>query len=129
MKRQAINSDTAPKSLGPYSQAVRAGGFVFVSAQAGFEVATGEMSAWNTKAQTRQAFRNVSEVLTAAGSSLESVVKVNAYLVHISDFEDLNEIYGEFFPQNPPALTTIQAARLPRGVLVMVEAVAIVEKA
>lgn len=128
MKPEPLATPDAPQPIGPYSQAVRAGPFVFVSGQAGIQPETGEMAGWSSKIQVKQALTNLAKILTASGSSVENVVKVNLYLAHMSDFEDVNEAYSEFFPANPPARTTIQAARLPKGALVEVEAIALVSE-
>lgn len=128
MKPEPIITSEAPRPIGPYSQAIRAGQFVFVSGQAGRQADTGEMAGWSSKAQVRQALTNLAKILIAAGSSMENVVKVNVYLAHMSDFEDVNEVYREFFPENSPARTTIQAARLSKGALVEVDAIALISE-
>src|SRR5579871_952058 len=102
MSRQAVHSDNAPKAAGPYSQAIIANGFVFTAGQTGIDPATGALVPGGVIEQTAQVLKNISEVLKAAGSSLDNVVKTTVYLHSISDFQHMNKVYGEYFPKAPP---------------------------
>lgn len=124
--REIVETREAPPPIGPYSQAVRAGGFVFVSGQIPVRPETGEVAEGGIAAQTRQVLANLSAVLRAAGSSPDQVVKTTVFLSNLDDFPVLNRIYGEFFGEARPARSTVQAARLPKDVMVEIEAVAIV---
>ncbi len=124
--RTAIQSAEAPRAIGPYSQAVAAGGFVFCSGQIALDPATGEMvGAGDVRAQARQVMRNLGAVLEAAGASFADVVKTTIFLADLGDFGAVNEIYGSFFPSEPPARATVQVAGLPRGALVEIDATAL----
>lgn len=125
MERQVIHSDNAPKAIGPYSQAIRAGDFVFCSGQLGLDPSTGNLVSGGVEAETRRALQNLSAVLQAAGTSLERVVKTTVFLLDMNDFAKMNAVYTEFFPTNPPARSTIQVARLPRDGHVEIEAIAL----
>ena len=107
--RQVVISDKLPKPAGPYSPAVIAGDFVYVSGQGPTDPATGKMVLDSVQAETRQVLKNVQAILEAAGTSLENVVKCNVYLADRHDFAEMNEVYREFFPNDPPARTTVQA--------------------
>ena len=122
--REIISTDKAPRAIGPYSQAVRAGGFVFASGQIPIDPATGEFVAGGVAEQTDQVLRNVSAVLEAAGTRLDRVVKTTVFLADMNDFIAMNEVYGRFFAEQPPARATVQAARLPRDAKVEIEAIA-----
>jgi len=122
--REIISTENAPRAIGPYSQAVRAGGFVFASGQIPIDPATGEFVAGGVAEQTDQVLRNVSAVLEAAGTGLDRVVKTTVFLVDMNDFIAMNEVYGRFFGAQPPARATVQAARLPRDAKVEIEAIA-----
>ena len=122
--REIISTDKAPRAIGPYSQAVRAGGFVFASGQIPIDPATGEFVAGGVAEQTDQVLRNVSAVLEAAGTRLDRVVKTTVFLADMNDFIAMNEVYGRFFGEQPPARATVQAARLPRDAKVEIEAIA-----
>ena len=121
--RQVIHTDGAPAALGPYSQAVTAGGFAFTAGQIPLDPATGTVPD-GIEAQTRQSLANLSAVLEAAGASLASVVKTTVFLKDMSDFAAMNAVYAGSFPDQPPARSTVEVARLPRDVLVEIEAVA-----
>jgi 2-iminobutanoate/2-iminopropanoate deaminase len=123
--KQIIATERAPKAIGPYSQAVVAGGFVFASGQIPIDPSTGEFVEGGIVEQTEQVLRNVSNLLEAAGTSLARVVKTTVFLADMNDFAAMNETYGRFFSENSPARSTIQAARLPRGALVEIEVVAL----
>ena len=124
-RREVISTDRAPLAIGPYSQAIRAGGFLFLSGQIALDPGTGQLVGQDVKQQTRQVLTNVRAVLEAAGASLADVVKCTVFLADMNDFGPMNEEYGAFFPEEPPARTTVQAARLPRGALVEIEVVAL----
>ena len=123
MERQVVRADGAPKPIGPYSQAIKAGGLVFVAGQGPFNPATGQ-KVDDIAGQTRQALLNVKAILEAAGASLEAVVKTTCFLRDMNDFAAFNAVYAEFFKAEPPARTTIQAARLPGDIAVEIEAIA-----
>ncbi len=127
MKKQIIATDKAPKAIGPYSAAVRVGNFVYTAGQIGIDPATGELVSGGIEAETRQVLTNLKHILEAAGSSLDNVVKTTVFLRDINDFSRMNAVYAEFFPENPPARSAVQAAALPKGVAVEIEAVAFVE--
>jgi 2-iminobutanoate/2-iminopropanoate deaminase len=123
--RQTIQAAGAPKAIGPYSQAVKAGGFLFCSGQIAIDPSTGDMlGASDVKAQAKRVMENLKAVLEAAGASFASVVKTTIYLVDLGDFGAVNEIYGGYFAGDPPARATVQVAGLPRGALVEIDAVA-----
>lgn len=125
MKR-IVSTGAAPRAIGPYSQAVAAGGLVFCSGQIAFDPATGEMiGAGDVRAQARQVMKNLGAVLEAAGTSFAGVVKTTIFLADLADFGAVNEIYGAHFPSDPPARATVQVAGLPRGALVEIDAVAL----
>src|SRR5580698_10514594 len=124
MTRTAVSSDQAPGALGPYSQAIVAGGMVFCSGMAGINPATGEI-ADGIEAQTEQALVNLAAVLRAAGSSMEDVVKTTIFYANVEDFGRLNEVYGRHMPDPLPARSAPALVRLPRGLLVSIEAIAV----
>ena len=124
MERQIIHTDRAPRAVGPYSQAVKAGDMVFVSGQIALDPATGNLVPGSIEDQTRQAMENVKAVLGAAGTSLERVVKTTVFITDMNDFPRVNEAYAEFFPEAPPARACIQVSALPKGAQVEIEAVA-----
>ena len=126
--KDIIATDRAPQAIGPYSQAVRAGSLVFASGQIPINPATGEFVAGGIAEQTEQVLRNLSAVFEAAGLSLNQVVKTTVFLVDMDDFTVMNEVYGRFFGQQPPARATVQAARLPRDARVEIEAIAVVSE-
>ena len=123
--REIIKTESAPAAIGPYSQAVRAGGFIFASGQIPLDPKTGEFVAGGVAEQTEQVMRNLSAVLEAAGSGMERIVKTTVFLVDMNDFAAMNEVYGRYFVENPPARATVQAARLPRDARVEVEVIAL----
>ena len=120
----AVSTRSAPAALGPYSQAIRAGDFLFVSGQIPIDPETGELSSGAIGDQTRRALQNVGEILKAAGGSLRQVVKTTVYLADLSDFTAMNESYATFFTAPQPARSTIQAARLPRGARIEIDVIA-----
>ena len=125
MKREVISTDKAPAAVGPYSQAVRTGDFVFAAGQVAIDPAAGKLIEGDVAAQTRQALTNLSAVLGAAGSSLDRVVKTTVFLKDINHFKTMNAVYTEFFPSDPPARSAIEVAALPLGALVEIEAIAV----
>ena len=130
MSRQIVSTAGAPKAIGPYSQAISAsaGRLHFCSGQIPLDPATGEMvGAGDVRAQTERVLENLGAVLTAGGASFGSVVKTTIFLLDLGDFGAVNEIYARYFPGSPPARATVQAAGLPRGALVEIEAIATVE--
>ena len=122
----AVSTGSAPKALGPYSQAIRAGQFLFVSGQVPIDPATGEMVAGGIAEQTQRAFQNVGEMLKAGGASFQQVVRTTVYLADLNDFGAMNEVYATFFTPPQPARSTIQAARLPRDSRIEVDVIAFV---
>jgi 2-iminobutanoate/2-iminopropanoate deaminase len=125
MDRKIVATGKAPKAVGPYSQGVVAGGFVFTAGMLGLSPQTGELVGADAAAQARQALNNIKNILEAAGSSLERVVKITLYLTDISSFSEVNEAYAEFFSQDPPARSTVEIGPLPKGGLVEIDAVAL----
>jgi 2-iminobutanoate/2-iminopropanoate deaminase len=125
MPRDVIATGQAPRAIGPYSQAIRANGFVFVSGQGGVDPATQEIVAGGVREQTERVLRNIDAILRASGSGLDKVVRCGVFLKDMNDFAAMNEVYARFFPGTPPARTTIEAARLPKDLLVEIDAVAL----
>ena len=126
MNKEIVSTENAPGAIGPYSQAIKAGGMVFCSGQIPIDPKTGEFVSDVVSEQTEQVLRNLSEVLKAAGSSLDAVVKTTVFLADMNDFAEMNEVYGRFFSENKPARATVQAARLPRDARVEIECIALV---
>ena len=124
MKRE-IRTEKAPKAIGPYSQAIVANGFIFVSGQVPFDPATGGLVGGPIEDQTRRVLTNVAAVLDAAGSSFDKVVKATVFLQDMDDFAKMNAVYGEFFKAPYPARAAVQVARLPRDVRIEVEVIAL----
>jgi 2-iminobutanoate/2-iminopropanoate deaminase len=122
--RQTIFTERAPKAIGPYSQAVIWEGLVFASGQIPLDPATGQVVEGDIAAQTERVMENLRAVLEAAGSSLAQVLKTTVYLQDVSEFPRMNEVYGRYFPAEPPARATVEVARLPRGARVEIEAIA-----
>jgi 2-iminobutanoate/2-iminopropanoate deaminase len=125
MSKDVIRSDHAPLPIGPYSQAIRAGGVVYLSGQIPLDPATGQVVTGDIKMQTRQVLKNLTAVLDAAGSSIDRVVRTTVYLKDMNDFGAMNEEYGSVFRELPPARTTVQVARLPRDALVEIDIIAL----
>ena len=119
-----IETTSAPKAIGPYSQAIKANGFLFVSGQIPIEPETGQMTAVDAVAQTKQAMDNLEAILKAEGLSFSEVVKTTIYLTDLTDFARVNEAYGDYFESAPPARSTLQVAALPKGAKVEIEAIA-----
>ena len=127
MERQAISTEGAPKAIGPYSQAIRIGDFVFCAGQAGLEPATGTLVQGGIEAETLRVLQNLSAVLEAAGSSMGRVVKTTVFITNMDEFQKMNAVYAEFFPSPPPARSTVQVSRLPKDACVEIEVVATVQ--
>jgi 2-iminobutanoate/2-iminopropanoate deaminase len=126
--KDIITTDRAPQAIGPYSQAVRAGDLIFASGQIPIDPATGEFVAGGVAEQTEQVLRNLSAVMDAAGVGMNQVVKTTVFLADMNDFVAMNEVYGRYFGEAPPARATVQAARLPRDARVEIEAIAVVNR-
>ena len=122
--KKIIHTEKAPKAIGPYSQAIRSEHLVFTAGQAGLEPASGELVKGGIEAETRQVLTNLKNVLEAADSGMNYVVKTTVFLKDMNDFAKMNTIYAEFFPENPPARSTVGVAALPKGALVEIELVA-----
>jgi 2-iminobutanoate/2-iminopropanoate deaminase len=125
--KKEVKTGKAPKAIGPYSQAIIAGGLVFASGQIAIDPATGELNTGSIEDQTRQVLKNLAAVLEAAGSSMDRVVKATVFLQDMNEFGRMNQVYGEAFPPPYPARAAVQVARLPRDVKVEIEAVALVK--
>ncbi len=126
MSRTIITAPDAPAALGPYSHAVSANGFVFTAGQVGIVPGSGALAEGGVEAQARQVMENISAVLRAAGTDFDRVVKTTIFLASMDDFETVNGIYAQYFPQDPPARSTVAVAGLPLGALVEIETVALV---
>ncbi len=124
MDMWSVETDKAPAAIGPYSQAVTTDGYVFCSGQVALDPATGELVGGPIGEQTRRCLENLSAVLLAAGTSLGHVVKTTIYLTNMDDFAEVNDAYGEFFDQNPPARATVGVAALPKGAQVEIDCIA-----
>jgi 2-iminobutanoate/2-iminopropanoate deaminase len=124
--RDVIATKDAPQAIGPYSQAIRANGFVFVSGQVAIDPATQQVIGGDVAAQTDRVLKNLSAILKAAGSGLEKVVRCGVFLKNMGDFASMNEIYGRYFSTALPARSTVEVARLPKDVLVEIDVIALV---
>ena len=124
--KEIVSTENAPGAIGPYSQAIKANGMVFCSGQIPIDPATGEFVSPDVTEQTEQVLKNLGEVLKAAGSSLDQVVKTTVFLADMNDFVQMNEVYGRYFSGNKPARATVQAARLPKDARVEIECIALV---
>lgn len=127
MHKEIIATDRAPAAIGPYSQGVKIGDFVFTAGQIALDPRTGKFVEGDITVQTEQVMQNLSAVLNAAGVRLENVVKTTVFLQDMADFASFNEVYGRFFAQNPPARSTVQAAKLPLDAKVEIEAIAYIQ--
>ena len=123
--KNIIKTDHAPKAIGPYSQAVEANGFVFVSGQIPLDPRTGNIAAGDIREQTKRVMENGKAILAAAGCAMSNVVKSTIYLKNIGDFAGVNEIYGSYFPADPPARATVEVSRLPKDVAVEMDFIAV----
>jgi 2-iminobutanoate/2-iminopropanoate deaminase len=126
MTREVIATDDAPKAIGPYSQGIKANGFVFCSGQIPFDPKSGEMVSGSITEQTRQSLSNVKGVIDASGSSMDKVVKVTVFLKDMNDFAEMNAEYAKWFSDKPPARAAVEVARLPKDVDVEIEAIAVI---
>jgi 2-iminobutanoate/2-iminopropanoate deaminase len=122
---EVVSTEKAPGAIGPYSQAIKANGMVFCSGQIPIDPATGNFVSEDVAEQTDQVFKNLTEVLKAAGSGLDKVVKTTVFLADMNDFAAMNEVYGKYFDSNKPARATVQAAGLPRNARVEIECIAL----
>jgi 2-iminobutanoate/2-iminopropanoate deaminase len=127
MSRKVVVTDKAPKAIGPYSQAIISNGFVFTSGQIPINPASGKIEQFELQSQVRQVLQNIQVVLEAAGTQLANIVKLTVFMVDLSDFGQLNEVFMEFFPKQQPARSAVQVSRLPLNSLVEIEAVATME--
>jgi 2-iminobutanoate/2-iminopropanoate deaminase len=123
--RDVIATKDGPAAIGPYSQAVKANGFVFVSGQIPLDPGTNTLVSGDVALQTERVLRNLSGILQAAGTSLEKVVRATVFLKNMSDFTAMNEVYAKYFPTAPPARSTVEVARLPKDVLVEIDVIAL----
>ncbi|MHA1479864.1 MAG: RidA family protein [Candidatus Thorarchaeota archaeon] len=126
MKREVVSTSDAPKAIGPYSQAIKANGFLFCSGQIPANPETGELVSGSITEQTHQCLKNLKAIIEAAGSSMSSVVKVSVFLKNMDDFGEMNAEYAKWFPVDPPARAAVEVARLPKDVGVEIEAIVIV---
>lgn len=123
--KKIVSTEKAPKAIGPYSQAIRIEDLVFTAGQVGLDPATMELVEGGIEAQTRQVLTNLKHVLENADSGLKFVVKTTVFLQDMADFARMNSVYAEFFPENPPARSTVQVAGLPKGALIEIECIAL----
>jgi len=123
--REVIATEQAPKAIGPYSQAIRAQGLIFTSGQIAIDPATAQIIAGDVSAQTDRVLKNLAAILQASGSSLEKVLRCTVFLKNMGDFAAMNEVYGRYFKQTPPARSTVEVARLPKDVLIEIDVIAV----
>lgn len=123
--RSVISTNDAPKAIGPYSQAIKANGFIFVSGQVAIDPATQQVITGDVAAQTDRVLKNLSAILEAAGTGLGKVVRATVFLKNMSEFAAMNEVYGKYFSAAPPARSTVEVARLPKDVLVEIDVIAL----
>lgn len=123
--REVITTDRGPQAIGPYSQAIRAGGFLFVSGQIPLDPVTQQLVAGGIQAQTERVLENLKGIVEAAGSSLDRVVRTTVFLADMNEFAAVNEVYGRYFRSHPPARSTVQVSRLPRDVRVEIDVIAL----
>ncbi|HEY1401669.1 MAG TPA: RidA family protein [Terriglobales bacterium] len=123
--REVIATDQAPKAIGPYSQAIRAQGLIFTSGQVAIDPTTQQIVAGDVSAQTDRVLENLAAILQASGSTLEKVLRCTVFLKNMGDFAAMNEVYGRYFKQAPPARSTVEVARLPKDVLVEIDVIAL----
>jgi 2-iminobutanoate/2-iminopropanoate deaminase len=122
--KEIVTTDRGPKPIGPYSQAIKAGGFIFLSGQVALDPKSGELTAGDIRQQTERTLENVKGILEASGSNLHHVVKTTVFLKDMNDFAAMNEVYGRYFTAAPPVRSTVQVARLPKDALVEIEVTA-----
>ena len=123
--REVIATEQAPQAIGPYSQAIRAQGLIFTSGQIAIDPATAQIIASNVSAQTDRVLKNLAAILQSSGSSLEEVLRCTVFLKNMGDFAAMNEVYGRYFKQAPPARSTVEVARLPKDVLIEIDVIAL----
>jgi 2-iminobutanoate/2-iminopropanoate deaminase len=123
--KEIISTPKAPQAIGPYSQAIKANGFVFTSGQIALDPATGQLIAGDIAAQTERVLQNIGGILLRSGTSFDHVVKTTVFLKNMADFAAMNEVYARHFDQNPPARSTVEVARLPKDVLVEIDVIAL----
>ena len=123
--REVIATPDAPKSIGPYSQAIKANGFVFTAGQVAFDPATGQIVDGDISVQTERVMQNLAAILKASGTGFDKVVRCGVFLKSMNDFTAMNDVYGRYFPSAPPARSTVEVARLPKDVLVEIDVIAI----
>jgi len=126
MKREIVSTGDAPKAVGPYSQAVKCGGFLFCSGQIPLDPATGKLVEGGIREQTERTLKNLEAVLTAGGSGLDTVAKTTVYLLDMGEFQEMNDVYGSFFQGTQPARVTVQVSKLPAGARVEIDAIGII---
>jgi len=126
VKKRVVQTDKGPKAIGPYSQAIQAGDFLFLSGQVPLDPKTGELVKGDIGRQTKQVLENIRGVLESQKLGMEDVVKVTIFLKNIANFNQVNEIYSTYFPTSPPARSTVEVARLPRDVEIEIEAIALI---
>jgi 2-iminobutanoate/2-iminopropanoate deaminase len=126
MGKRVIHTDRAPKAIGPYSQAIQAGNFLFLSGQIPIDPKTGELVKGDIRQQTRQVLENMKGVLESQKLGMEDVVKATIFLKDIGNFNQVNEVYAAYFPSSPPARSTVEVAKLPRGAEIEIEAIALI---
>ena len=126
MKKKVVQTEKAPKAIGPYSQAIQAGDFLFLSGQVPLDPKTGELVKGDIGQQAKQVLENIKGVLESQRLGMEDVVKVTVFLKNIENFNQVNEVYSSYFPTSPPARSTVEVARLPRGVEIEIEAIALI---
>ncbi len=124
--KKVIQTDRAPKAIGPYSQAIQAGNFVFLSGQIPLDARTGELVMGDIRRQTQQVLENIKGILESQKLGMENVVKTTIFLKEIGNFNQVNEVYSTFFPSSPPARSTVEVARLPKDVEIEIEAIALI---
>jgi 2-iminobutanoate/2-iminopropanoate deaminase len=126
MKKKVIQTEKAPKAIGPYSQAIQAGNFLFLSGQISLDPKTGELVKGDIRQQTQQVLENIKGVLESQKLGMEDVVKVTIFLKDIGNFNQVNEVYATYFPSSPPARSTVEVAKLPRDADIEIEAIAVI---
>jgi len=127
MSKEVIFTEKAPKAIGPYSQAIKSGNLLFISGQVPVNPTTGELTG-DIKVQTQQVLENLKSILVAAGASVSDIVKTTVFLRNLDDFNVMNEVYREYFPDDAPARSTIEVSRIPRESLIEIEAIAVINK-
>lgn len=126
MKKKVIQTEGAPKAIGPYSQAIQAGNFLFLSGQIPLDPKTGELAKGDIRKQTQQVLENIKGVLESQGLGMENVVKATLFLKELGNFNQVNEVYANYFPSSPPARSTVEVAKLPRDADIEIEAIALI---